>query len=115
MPEIPSRHDPVTIPCPNCARPFTPTGKRRYCTDACKAAAYRRRHHVDDPPFVVPPARPRKPVTVYECDTCGSRASVNSAAPTVEPSCAASASAVSARTATNPSPSPTSSARRWGH
>ena len=74
MPEIPLRHDAVTIPCPSCARPFTPTGKRRYCTDACKAAAYRRRHHVDDPPFVVPPARPRKPVTVYECDTCGTRA-----------------------------------------
>ena len=74
MPEISSRHDPITIPCPSCGQPFTPTGKRRYCTDACKAAAYRRRHHVDDPPVVVPPARLREPVTVYDGDTCSTRA-----------------------------------------
>ena len=72
MPEIPLRHDPVTIPCPHCGRPFVPTGKRRYCTDACKAAAYRRRHATVAPaPF--PRARPQTPVTVYECDTCGTR------------------------------------------
>lgn len=74
MPDIPLRHDPVTIPCPSCARPFAPTGKRRYCTDACKAAAYRRRHHQAVAPVALPPARPRKPVTVYECHTCGTRA-----------------------------------------
>ena len=74
MPEIPLRHDAVTIPCPSCGQPFTPTGKRRYCTDACKAAAYRRRHHAAIAPVVLPRARPRKPVTVYECDTCGTRA-----------------------------------------
>lgn len=74
MPEIPLRHDPVTIPCPICARLITPTGKRRYCTDACKAAAYRRRHQATTTPVIVPPTRPRKPITVYECDACGTRA-----------------------------------------
>jgi hypothetical protein len=74
MPETPLRHDPVTIPCPHCGRPFAPTGKRRYCTNACKAAAYRRRRQHIVAPVVLPPARPRKPVTVYDCDTCGTRA-----------------------------------------
>jgi hypothetical protein len=74
QPEIPLRHDAVTIPCPRCGQPFVPTGKRRYCTDACKAAAYRRRHHAATAPIALPPARPRKPVTVYECDSCGTRA-----------------------------------------
>ena len=48
--------------------------RKRYCSDACKAAAYRRRHHVAAAPVTLPPARPRKPITVYECDTCGTRA-----------------------------------------
>ena len=75
MPEIPLRHDAVTIPCPSCGRPFTPAGKRRYCTDACKAAAYRRRHHATATPVDRSRrARPRKPITVYECDACGTRA-----------------------------------------
>ncbi|MGH9286161.1 MAG: hypothetical protein ACRD0M_10905, partial [Acidimicrobiales bacterium] len=26
------------------------------------------------PPIVVPPAQPRRPITVYECDGCGARA-----------------------------------------
>jgi hypothetical protein len=39
----PSGNDPVTIPCPVCATPFTPAGKRRYCRDACRVAAHRRR------------------------------------------------------------------------
>jgi hypothetical protein len=73
MPDTPLRHDPVTIPCPHCGQPFTPAGKRRYCTNACKAAAYRRRHQTAITPVTLPRARPRRPVTVYECDTCGTR------------------------------------------
>ena len=73
QPDTPLRHDAVTIPCPSCGRPFAPAGKRRYCTDACKAAAYRRRQH-DAAPVVLPRTRPRKPITVYECDACGTRA-----------------------------------------
>ncbi len=74
QPAIPLRHDAVTIPCPICATPFAPTGKRLYCSPACKAAAYRRRRRAAVAPVTLPPAQPRKPNTVYECDTCGTRA-----------------------------------------
>ena len=70
----PSRHDTVTISCPVCQHPFTPNGRRRFCSDACKAAAYRRRHNPQPAPVTIPTARPRRPITVYECDTCGTRA-----------------------------------------
>ena len=72
--EAPLRHDTVTIPCPVCDRSFTPNGRRRFCTDACKAAAYRRRHNTQPAPVAIPPSRPRRPITVYECATCGNRA-----------------------------------------
>ena len=71
--ETPLRHDAVTIPCPLCATPFVAVGKRRYCSPACVAAAYRLRKRAAAPPIVIPQARPRKPVTVYECDACGTR------------------------------------------
>lgn len=70
----PSRHDAVTITCPVCQHSFTAAGRRRFCTDACRAAAYRRRRDADQVPVVVPVARPRRPITVYECDNCGARA-----------------------------------------
>jgi len=60
--------------CPVCQREFTPAGRRRYCSDACRAAAYRRRRDPPRPPVSVPRARPRRPITVYECGTCGGRA-----------------------------------------
>ena len=72
-PPSPSRHDAVTIPCPICATPFAPAGKRLYCSGACNAAAYRRRKRAAEPPVAIPKDRPRKPVTVYECDACGTR------------------------------------------
>ena len=71
---IPSCNDVVTIPCPVCATPFLPVGKRRYCSDACRVAAHRRRHRVDPVVEALPaPSVPRRPVTVYECDGCGAR------------------------------------------
>ncbi len=73
-PRTPSCHDGVTIPCPVCATPFAPTGKRLYCTPACTAAAYRRRKQANQAPVVVPRARPRRPITIYECETCDTRA-----------------------------------------
>ena len=73
--ELPLRHDTVTIAtCPVCNQTFTPKGRRRFCTDACKATAYRRRHNPQPAPINVPPGRPRRPITVYECGTCGNRA-----------------------------------------
>ncbi len=75
----PSRNDSVTmmsVACPVCGRAFRPVGRRRFCSDACRQAAFRRRH--PGVPRPVPPvpgraARPARPVTVYECPSCGAR------------------------------------------
>jgi len=73
QPQLPSCHDTVTTTCPVCQHPFTPVGRQTYCSDACWAAAYRRRRDANRPPLTIPAGRPRRPVTVYECDTCGHR------------------------------------------
>ncbi len=73
-PNTPSRYDAVTVACPLCQRPFTPSGRQKYCSDACRVAAYRRRRQAAPPALSVPARRPRKPLTVYECDRCGLRA-----------------------------------------
>ena len=71
----PLSNDPVTIPCPVCATPFEPIGKRRYCRDACRVAAHRRRHQPNPTdPVVLTPQRPRRPHTIYECANCDHRA-----------------------------------------
>jgi predicted nucleic acid-binding Zn ribbon protein len=74
MTELPSRHDDVTTACPVCHNPFTPAGRRRFCSDACRATAYRRRRDASHQPVVVPDRRPRRQITVYECGTCANRA-----------------------------------------
>ncbi|MGH3193023.1 MAG: hypothetical protein ACRDPY_47405 [Streptosporangiaceae bacterium] len=73
-PAPPSRYDGVTIrTCPGCGQPFTASGRRRWCSDACKQAAWRRRGAaVPEPP--APPRGTRRAVTVYECGSCGYRA-----------------------------------------
>ena len=71
---IPSRNDPVTILCPMCGTPFTASGKRRYCRDACRVAAHRRRHQPDPRPTEpLPAAGHRRAHTIYECGTCATR------------------------------------------
>ncbi len=74
IPTSPSRHDAVTITCPICQHAFTPVGRQKFCSDACRASAYRRRRDAAQAPVVVPRAHPRRPITVYECDSCGARA-----------------------------------------
>ncbi len=74
MTDSPSRHDGVTISCPVCQQPFAPSGRRRFCTDACRAAAYRRRRDAQKRAVTVPANQPRRPITVYECGDCGTRA-----------------------------------------
>jgi hypothetical protein len=73
QPETPSCHDAITITCPVCQRHFTPTGRQKYCSDACRAAAYRRRRDANRPTVNLPKSQPRRPITVYECDGCGLR------------------------------------------
>jgi len=75
QPDTPSCHDAVTISCPVCQRPFVPVGRQLYCGDPCRAAAYRRRRAAHNPPVVtIPKTQPRRPITVYECASCGERA-----------------------------------------
>jgi hypothetical protein len=65
--------DGTTVTCPVCQQSFARQGKRQWCSDACKAAAWRRRRQAEPPRIVLPPARPRRPITVYECEGCGAR------------------------------------------
>jgi hypothetical protein len=72
---IPPSNDAVTIRWPVCATPFEPVGRRRYCSNACRVAAHRRRHRAPGVPEILPPAgAPRRTRTVYECASCGGRA-----------------------------------------
>jgi hypothetical protein len=59
--------------CPVCQRSFAPAGRQKFCSDACRAAAYRRRRDAGKPAVELPSGRPRRPITVYECDSCGAR------------------------------------------
>jgi len=70
----PSRNDDVTILCPVCqVRRFVPIGRKRVCSPACRQAAFRRRHSAVGDPLVVPPHRPRRDRTIYECPSCETR------------------------------------------
>ena len=69
-PAAPSRNDAVTIACPCCTRPFVPVGRRRFCSAACRQAAWRLRHPTALPPI---PDRSPRPTTVYLCPICDAR------------------------------------------
>ncbi len=49
------------------------SGRRRYCGDACRARAWRRRHQLSPCAVVVPVTTPRRGATVYECPACEAR------------------------------------------
>lgn len=66
-PESPSCHDAVTTTCPICQHAFRPIGRQKFCSGACRAAAYRRRRDATRPAPTVPKAQPKRPITVYEC------------------------------------------------
>jgi hypothetical protein len=66
----PWRNDGVTITCPRCRRPFVPVGRQRYCSAACRQAAWRGRRPTPAP--VVADRAPR-PRTVYVCPSCDAR------------------------------------------
>jgi hypothetical protein len=71
MLDLPSRNDGVTIACPICQRSFHPSGRRRFCSDACRQAAWRARR----PVTLVASLSPRTPraATIYECPSCEAR------------------------------------------
>ena len=73
--ESPSRNDGVTMrSCATCGARFGASGRRRHCSDACRQAAWRRRHQA--PPAIESPAPPKgakRAVTVYVCDRCDAR------------------------------------------
>jgi hypothetical protein len=70
MPDDTLRNDDLTIGCPVCSRRFRPSGRRRYCSDTCRQAAWRQRHPA---PLPVLPLRTPRVETVYECGTCETR------------------------------------------
>jgi hypothetical protein len=72
----PSRNDGVTIAeatCPVCGCAFRPSGRRRFCSDACRQMAWRHRHSMPAAVQSIPEAPPRPGTTIYECPSCGSR------------------------------------------
>ena len=72
MPEAPWRNESVTVGCGMCGLPLS-SQLRRWCSDACRQAAYRRRHQPAPEPAELPPAYAGIATTVYECDDCGER------------------------------------------
>jgi hypothetical protein len=65
-----SRND--TAACPACGQPFTRAGRRRWCSAACRQAAWRHRHPA--PPAALPPPRhPARDTTIYQCPDCQER------------------------------------------
>ena len=69
-PAPPLRNDGVTIACPRCGQVFTPAGRQRFCSAACRQAAGRQRHPTPLPPL---PTRTPRAATIYECPSCGAR------------------------------------------
>ena len=77
MAERPWRNDSVTIadstlrvPCRVCQQSFAPSGRRRYCSDRCRQAAWRQRQPVAEFP---PPPPTRRGTTIYACGSCDRR------------------------------------------
>ena len=70
--------------CPICQTRFTPAGRQRYCSGACRKTALRRRHQ-DQPPAPVPrqPA-PGATTPSTNAPTAGSGSPASSAAPTAQ-------------------------------
>ena len=56
--------------CAWCGATFVPSGRRRFCSDACKQAHWRARH-ASPQPAQTTVARPD--TTVYECPSCEQR------------------------------------------
>ena len=64
----------VTVSCLVCGAAL-PTGRqsRRYCSESCRQAAWRRRHATSLEPPSLPEKQLRRPASVYICPDCGAR------------------------------------------
>lgn len=69
----PWRNDGVTVVCRACGVTLAPSGRREFCSDACRQAAWRRRHAAPLQPPGLPAKAPRRPVSVYVCPECEAR------------------------------------------
>ena len=71
----PSCNETVTALCSACGGPLPAGRPRTTCSDACRQAAWRRRHQNPRPSVDALPSTLRTPDhTVYECPSCDSRA-----------------------------------------
>ena len=111
-PPAPSCHDTVTMTCPICQHPFTPVGRQKFCSDACRAAAYRDDATPPDrrSPFPKPSPDGRSPSTNATAAAPAPWATRD--APTAPRSCAKSASEAPVQAVASPLPSQTYSSRR---
>jgi len=57
-------------PCPWCRTSFPPSGRRRFCSDACKQAAWRARRATPTPAEALPVG---PDATIYQCPSCEAR------------------------------------------
>jgi hypothetical protein len=62
--------------CPVCATPFTPIRRQRYCSPACRQAAWRARQPAQGPDpsaDTIPRGTTRRSITIYACPECDTR------------------------------------------
>lgn len=70
----PLRNDTVTAHCGICGTPLPVGRARQWCSDACRQAAWRRRHQSPNPtPTELPAHQSRPERTVYACPECETR------------------------------------------
>jgi hypothetical protein len=80
MPDRPPRNDVETTSpnprscCPVCGTGFLRNRRQRYCSPACRQAAWRARHLTPAASVAaLPIRRPRRDTTVYACAECEQR------------------------------------------
>jgi len=69
---MPSRNGSVTDVCWACGGPLSGRALR-WCSEACRQAGWRQRHQSAPTSPPLPPGRPRRDTTVYECPDCQAR------------------------------------------
>ena len=66
------RNDTAAV-CPACGQPFIPAARRRWCSDACRQAAWRRRHPSPARSGPAAPPHASPDATIYQCPDCDQR------------------------------------------